>query len=89
MTEVPIQEAERRFAELARRAEEGETVVVTRDGHPVIDLVPHRRARRGLDFEAVERFKSRHGIARIVQDLPADFDAPLSEEILLHPLPEA
>ena len=44
MTTVSIKEAKDRLTALAGRVEGGETVVVTRNGKPVFDLVPHRTA---------------------------------------------
>ena len=86
MTTVPIREARSRLTELARRVEQGETIVITRNGRPVLDLVPHRQ-RGGLDLAAGERFKARHGVAHIVPAIPDDFDDPLPQDILLRPLP--
>jgi prevent-host-death family protein len=87
MTTVSIKEAKNRLTELARQVEKGETVVVTRNGKPVFDLVPHRR-KGGLRLEAVEEFKTRHGLKSIVKYVAEDFDAPLPEDFLLRPLPE-
>ena len=55
MTTVSMKEAKNRLTELARLVEQGETVVVTRNGRPVLDLVPHR-PRGGLDFAAGEAY---------------------------------
>lgn len=41
MVQVPLKEAKDKFAELGRRAEAGETIVVTRHGESVFQLVPH------------------------------------------------
>lgn len=86
MTTVSMREAKNRLTELARRVEQGETIVVTRNGRPVLDLVPHRPQGR-LDLAAGERFKAKHGIAWIVPAIPDDFDDALPEDILLRPLP--
>lgn len=86
MTTVSMREVKNRLTELARRVEGGETVVVTRNGRPVLDLVPHVR-RGGIDFSALERFKAKHGITEIVGEIPDDFDDPLPEDFLLRPLP--
>lgn len=86
MTRVSIREAKDRLTELARRVERGETVVVTRNGQPILDLVPHK-PRGGIDLDAVERFRAKHGLDRIVAAIPGDFDEPLPEDILLRPLP--
>ncbi len=44
-----MKEAKNRLTELARRVEEGETVTITRNGKPVLDMVPHRK-KGGLDL---------------------------------------
>jgi antitoxin (DNA-binding transcriptional repressor) of toxin-antitoxin stability system len=81
---IPIEEAENRLDELARRVEQGETIVVPRDGKPVLDLVPHKR-KGGLDREGLERFKREKGIGKIVAHIPPDFDDPLPEDFLITP----
>jgi prevent-host-death family protein len=83
---VSIRDAKNRLTELARNVERGETVVVTRNGRPVVDLVPHR-ARKGLRLEAIETFKRKHRIKTIVPFIAADFDDPLPEDFLLRPPP--
>lgn len=87
MATISIDEAETRFEELARLAENGETVVVTRDGKPVFDIVPHKR-RGGIDWEGGRKYKREHGIDQIFGPVPDDFDDPLPEDFLLRPLPE-
>ena len=86
MTIVSIRDAKNRLTELARQVEAGETIVVTRNGRPVFDLVPHR-PRTGLRLDAIDEFKTKHGIATIVPFIADDFDAPLPEDFLLSPLP--
>lgn len=96
METVPIETLEERLSELARRVEQGETVVVTRDGQPVLDLVPHGTAvaadppkkKGGLDFEAFAAYKRARGIDKVVAFIAADFDDPLPEDFLLQPLPD-
>jgi prevent-host-death family protein len=85
--DVSIKDAKNRFTELARRAEAGETVVITRSGKPVADLVPHR-SRGGLNYEAFDRYLAERGISKIVSYIAPDFDDPLPEDFLLQPLPE-
>ncbi|MCW0001607.1 type II toxin-antitoxin system prevent-host-death family antitoxin [Pararhizobium sp. YC-54] len=51
MSEIPISIAKDKFAELARRAEAGETMTITRFGKPVMDLVPLKPS---LDFNLPE-----------------------------------
>jgi len=86
---VSIREAKNRLTELARDVERGETIVVTRNGAPVFDMTPHR-PKRGLRFEAVEEFKRKRGVDKLVEFIADDFDDPLPEDFLLRPLsPEA
>jgi prevent-host-death family protein len=83
---VSIRDAKNRLTELAREVEEGETVIVTRNGRPVLDLVPHR-PRKGLRLEAIDEFKQKHRIKAIVSYIADDFDRPLPEDFLLRHLP--
>ncbi|HWE06712.1 MAG TPA: type II toxin-antitoxin system prevent-host-death family antitoxin [Rhizomicrobium sp.] len=85
MTIVSITDAERRLAELAQIVERGETVVVTQDGKPVFDLVPHPQ-NSGLRLGAIAEFKRKYGIDEIFPYVADDFDAPMPEDILLKPL---
>jgi len=87
MTMIALEEAATTLAELAARVEGGETIVVTRDGRPVLDLVPHRR-KGGLDLEAGEAFLRAHGITDPFPSIPDDFDDQLPEDFLIRPLPE-
>jgi prevent-host-death family protein len=86
MTTVSIKEAKNRLTALARLVEKGETVVVTRNGKPVFDLVPHR-SKSGLNLDALREFKRKHRISRMFTYLAEDFDEPLPEDFLLRPLP--
>jgi prevent-host-death family protein len=86
MTTVSIRDAKNRLTQLARQVEKGETIVVTRNGRPAFDLVPHK-PRRGLRLEAIDEFKKMHGITTIVASIADDFDDPLPEDFLLIPLP--
>ena len=87
MITMPMSEARRRLGALARLIEAGETIVVTRNGRPVFDLVPHR-PRGGINLDALEAFKREHGLERLVTYIADDFDDPLREDFLLQPLPE-
>jgi prevent-host-death family protein len=86
MRTVSIRDAKNRLTELARTVESGETIVVTRNGRPVLDLVPHK-PQRGLRLEALADFKKRNGIKRVMMSMSADFNEPLPEDVLLKPLP--
>ena len=85
MPVVSIKEAKDRLTALARLVEKGETVVVTRNGKPVFDLVPHRA--KALRLEAGEEFLKKRGVKEIFPFVAEDFDAPLPEDFLLKPLP--
>ncbi|HZK99865.1 MAG TPA: type II toxin-antitoxin system prevent-host-death family antitoxin [Caulobacteraceae bacterium] len=85
MTIVSMRDAKNRLTQLARRVEGGETVIVTRNGRPVLDLVPHR-PRVGLRLEAIAEFKRKYPSGETFF-IAEDFDAPLPEDFLLHPLP--
>jgi prevent-host-death family protein len=87
MTTVSIKDAKNRLTALARLVEKGETVVVTRNGKPILDLVPHRR-KGGLDLEAGEEFKREHGVKELFPYVADDFDEPLPEDFLVRPLPD-
>jgi prevent-host-death family protein len=81
MKSVSIREAKNRLTALARLVERGETIVVTRNGKPILDLAPHRPT-RGLNLAAIDEFKRRHGIAELFPYIADDFDAPLPEDFL-------
>lgn len=85
MKTVSIREAKKHLTELAREVENGETIVVTRNGRPVFDLVPHR-ARGGLNRAAGDAYLRSKGIKKPVPFIADDFDAPLPEDFLLHKL---
>ena len=94
MTFISIKDAQTQLADLARRVREGETIVVTQDGEPVADLVPHKgEAKRagnkaGIDFEAGQAYLRSIGVTNPVPYTADDFDDPLPEDFLLQPLPE-
>lgn len=88
MTSVSLEEAASDFTDLARRAEAGETIVLTREGRPVADLVPHRKP-SGIDLEAGEAYLRAAGIVRRPGFIAPNFDDPLPEDFLLRPLPDA
>jgi len=53
--EVSVGDAEGLFAELVRRAESGEDVVLTRHGRPVVRLVPMQKRPSAADRLAAMR----------------------------------
>ncbi len=88
MSTIPLEALEPELQTLVRRVERGETIVVTRDGKPIFDLVPRRRG-GGVDFEAGQAFLRQQGITNPFPYLADDFDDPLPEDFLIQPLPEA
>jgi prevent-host-death family protein len=60
MKTVSVRDARNRLLQLAREVEQGETIIVTRNGGPVFELVPHRR-RGGLNVAAGEAICGRRG----------------------------
>jgi prevent-host-death family protein len=88
MKTVSIRDARNRLTALAREVEEGETIVVTRNGRPILDLVPHKE-RGGLNLAAGEAYLRSKGITDPVPFIADDFDEPLPEDLLLRPLPLA
>lgn len=86
MTIVSIKEAKDRLTALARLVEKGEKVVITRNGKPILDLVPHRET-GGIDIEAGKDFLRQRGVTQAAPSIADDFDEPLAEDFLLKPLP--
>ena len=86
MKHVSIKDAKNRFPALAREAETGERIVITRNGKPIAELGPHRKS-GGIDWEAMRRWKKERGLPQIVAVMSDDFDDPLPEDFLLRPLP--
>lgn len=73
--ELSLRKAKARFAELADAAARGERVVVTKGGHPFIELVPVRSA-IGMDFEKAAITRRDLRLDGLKARLPADFDDP-------------
>lgn len=86
MAHVSLKDAKASLTSLARRVEAGETVTITRNGKPVLDLVPHK-PKGGIDYEAGQRWLDEHGIKDPFPYIAPDFDDPLPEDFLLRPLP--
>ncbi len=87
MNTVSTRDAKNKFIELGRRAEAGERIVITRNGKPVFDIVPHKE-KGGINYEAGEAYLQSLGIEGPLFVMADDFDDPLPEDFLLHPLPE-
>src|SRR5215471_2258442 len=85
MKSVSIRDAKNRLTELAREVEEGETIVVTRSGRPVFDLVPHKK-QGGLNLAAGKTYLRSKGIRNPIPYIAEDFDEALPEDFLLRRL---
>jgi prevent-host-death family protein len=83
--EVPVKEAKNRLSELLHLAEAGETVVLTRHGKPVADIVPHQEKKVGINWQALAEYKKAHGIDKVFTFIAPDFDEPLPEDFLITP----
>jgi prevent-host-death family protein len=88
MKTVSIKDGKNHFPELVRKAENGETITITRNGTPVAELNPAKKRKGGIDWEAGERFLRERGIKRKKGWISPDFDDPLPEDFLITPLPE-
>lgn len=94
MTYVSIKDAQTQLAELARRVRDGETIVVTQDGKPLVEIVPHvqppagPKKTGGINYEAGRAFLRSLGVDDPFPYVADDFDDPLPEDFLLRPLPE-
>lgn len=84
--EVSIKEAKNRLPALIRAVEEGEHIVITRNGKPVVEIVRHVR-KGGIDWEGLRRWKQENGIDQIVGEMSDDFNDPLPEDFLIRPMP--
>lgn len=73
--ELSIREAKARFTEAAAAAARGERVVVTKHGHPFVELVP-ARAKGGVDWEKAKRIRRELGLDKLKVEWPEEFDDP-------------
>jgi len=83
--EISVKNAKNQLSELLHRAEAGETVVVTRHGKPVADIVPHVLQKGGINFAALDAIKKELGVTHLVSYIAPDFDDPLPEDFLITP----
>jgi len=73
--ELSIREAKARFTEAAAAAARGERVVVTKHGHPFVELVP-ARSLGGVDFAKLKRIGKELGLDKLKAEWPEEFDDP-------------
>ncbi|MGE4243286.1 type II toxin-antitoxin system Phd/YefM family antitoxin [Ramlibacter sp.] len=72
MQSVNIYDAKTRLSQLVDKAAEGEDVVVSRNGKPLVRITKLQ----------VEKRKIRYGLLKGKVQIPDDFDAPLPESEL-------
>ena len=91
MMTILLEQAGPMLADLAERVENGETIVVVRDGKPVLDLVPHRpdatQRSTGMNWDAAYAYLRANGLGDPFPFVADDFDESLPEDFLLQPLP--
>ncbi|WP_404336629.1 type II toxin-antitoxin system Phd/YefM family antitoxin [Sphingomonas sp. MMS12-HWE2-04] len=83
--EISIREAQAQFDEAIAAARRGELVIITDNGTPIAEIrAPSIAGKKGLDWEALHRFKMERGLDKIDRDLwPPEFDDPaFSREVL-------
>jgi prevent-host-death family protein len=80
---ISVKEAKNQLSELLHRAEAGEKIVLTRHGKPVVELVPQLPKIGGINWTALDAYKKKHAIDKIVTYIAPDFDDPLPEDFLI------
>ena len=73
MESVNIYDAKTRLSQLVDQAASGHDVIVSRNGKPVARITRLESAKRPIKF----------GVLKSKVTIAADFDAPLSDEVLL------
>lgn len=84
-TRVSIKEAKNRLTAIIRAVEDGQCVVLTRNGKPVVEIVRHV-PKGGIDLEGLRRWKEENGYTIVAGPIPDDFDDPLPEDFLIRPM---
>ena len=80
--EVAMREAKARLSELASAARNGERVIITKHGRPIVELV-RCDAQGGIDFDKLEATCRRLGIAGDGEPWPEEWDNPaFSRQVL-------
>ena len=80
--ELSIREAKSRFTEAVAAAARGERVVITKHGHPFVELIS-AQAPAGTDADRAAEIRQSLGLDGITVRIAADFDDPVfSQEVL-------
>lgn len=67
--QIDISEAQQRFLEIIQAAERGESIIITKDTHPIVQVKPAKE----------EVHRPTFGSARGLMTISDDFDEPLEE----------
>lgn len=87
--QVPVKVAKATLTALLHAVEAGETIVITRHGKPIADLVPHVETKReGSLLDRVEAWHKENGTDLSKGWIAPDFDDPLPEDFLYSPWPD-
>lgn len=81
---ISVKDCKDQLSELLHRAENGESIVVTRHGKAVAEIGPVRK-KGGVDFEAGAKFLKELGVEKAFSHIAPDFDEPLPEDFLITP----
>jgi len=73
--ELALRAAKARLSELVAAARQGERVVITKYGQPVVELVRCER-RGGIDFDKLEEDRRRLGLIGDGEGWPEEFNDP-------------
>ena len=80
--ELSIREAKSRFTEVAAAAARGERVIITKYGHPFIELIPAQGV-GGIDEGKAAKIRRELGIDGLTVRISPEFDDPaFSREVL-------
>ena len=71
--EMALREAKARLSELVAAACNGERVIITRHGHPAVELVRCER-RGGIDFDKLDSARRSLGLEADGEQWPQEFD---------------
>ena len=67
--QIDITEAQKRFLEIIHAAERGESVIITKNTHPVVQIIAATQVKKHPTF----------GSAQGLMTIADDFDAPLDD----------
>ncbi len=79
MQTINAEEACLRFADLLTKAEQGETIVIARDGNPVVQMTQITKQPVGRTISRKEGFGMLRGVSAISDDIKTPFAADIEE----------